>query len=235
MNVGSGENVTDPNEGWQRVKVDVDLDGVPDAAFDLFLTHLDATTKLKGKKRRDKDRTRRRKQIDKLVDRIEARQNAEWALPKVVMGDMNIWSTKLFENDDLAAYETLLRQMDSVGMQSAWETYGGPANGKNECEVLDRTPRLDGHQDCRATCHCDPFHEGDVGDGWLDYVFIEEPRDHHAINLDISRMWQVPTNVKECDCLSDRVAQNKMNKTVDDGPYLTDHAGLGFELLTSPK
>jgi len=216
----------DTFDGAQRVTVGVDLPRVEDAAFDLFLTHLDPYET-------DRNRRERRKQLDLLTAQIESRRETHGQYPKVLMGDMNIHSVKRFGDDDLIDYEMLLRKLHDVGMQSIRLTRGGPATSGNKCTVPDDAP---GHEDpasCLPACYCAPFVDDEVGKNWIDYVFVERPREEHAIDLDLSRMWRVPLNVEDCTCLSAMVGDDP--PSVEASPTLTDHRGLGFDLVTSPR
>lgn len=233
---------SDAAEGYQRVQVGVDVDGVSDAAFDLYITHLDAYDW-------NRDRKNRKQQLDILTDRIEQRQDDRGSVPKVVFGDLNVHSSNnhtsgtvkahqaTITEDDLLDYKMLLQEMSKVGMQSAKLTHGGPAMGANYCSVVDETP---GTGRCTATCHCDPFDASGVPGNWIDYVFVEKPRERHDIKLDVSRIWEVPMHVENCSCLSDRVAKSTPNATVKpehgkQRPFLTDHPGLGLDIVTAPN
>jgi hypothetical protein len=63
----------------------------------------------------------------------------------------------------------------------------------------------------------------------LDYVFIEKPKPAHDVTVDVSRMWRVPFSL-DCPGIDDDVGPYKSGEN-----RLIDHAGLGMELLVTPK
>ncbi len=209
----AGPAVTSANrEGWQRVVVEVPpLSGAP--KFEVFVTHLQGVSGLSGGKKRNEDAKQRTKiaQLRELADEIAERNREKPRQPKILLGDFNVHSRGRGLHEDSGVekgeyFSNFMHQMHAVGMQEAWLTYGGPGPDNSDCP----------HQDDEETCH--PFQPRTAGyyqGNRLDYVFLEKPRPEHELRLDVSRL--------------------KMY-AFDDHRWgkLSDHPGIGFELLTSP-
>lgn len=197
-------------EGWQRFDIELPSDRFgEDVGFEIISTHLDSGNS-------GMDIGIRENQLRDLAAIIEDRQSARPNWPKLLMGDLNIHSQR--EN-----HTFLLEELSAVDMQDAWQTYGGPARrmGKGSCE-----PRTDPDE---QICHCADFHE--MGGNRFDYVFLEEPKEVHDVRLDLSRMWRTAW---QQSCYTREQMGEYEDAFVVEGNRLTDHHGIGFELLTSP-
>lgn len=241
-------------EGFQRIEIELPRERFGNGVgFEIITTHLDSYDG-------GSDSYLRLKQLEHLTDIIKDIQKNDRSWPVILMGDLNIYSTRTgtdFSDNDAAAsgdvyanYKSLLDLMSGVDMQDAWQTYGGPGrrtlDGKCEDHICP-----DG-----AICHCADFHT--MGGARIDYVFIEKPKSSHPVHLDLSRMWRTgwqwgdPCYTQEqVDKYKDLAAEEVSNPLSDsawryafaikDDPLfskagrLTDHHGIGFELLTSPK
>lgn len=218
-------------EGWQRFDIELPAERFGEGVgFEIIATHLDAFDKKRDKKIR-------RGQLNDLVNLISDRQKTRASWPKLLVGDLNIHSTKdrkfcgrgvgNYEPSDVdckrISYTYLLERMSDVGMQDAWLTHGGPARhtGAKDCKTRD---------DETAICHCKDFHK--MGGDRLDYVFVERPKQSHDVQLDLSRMWRTAWNI---DCYTRQAMGEFRDAFVVKGNKLTDHHGIGFQLLTSPK
>ncbi len=201
-------------EGYQHVPVHVpELSGTP--AFELWVTHFQgAGSGLPGDNSgEDAKQDAKLDQLDELTTLIEAFQSGpNNHRPIVLMGDFNVHSNGSggqFEGgsgvEQGEYYPLFMHEMRSVGMQNAWLTHGGPNAG---C-----APESDGYT-CESFAPENRNENAYYRGSWLDYVFVERPRQRHDLHLDVSRMRSVEFRV--------------------DGETLSDHDGIGFELLTSP-
>lgn len=197
-------------EGWLRVVIEVPtLPGNP--KFEIFITHLQPVRKDHYE---DQKQSAKIAQMVKLREEIEERidEKPEW--PKIVMGDFNIHSSgrgKAFGADSGIEkgeyFSNFMYQMYSVGMQNIWLTYGGPGEPNNECENKENNYL------------CNPFlpnEEKYYQGNYIDYAFIEKPQPEHELQIDITRTKATGWPKKG-------------------GGYLTDHPGIAFDILTSPK
>jgi endonuclease/exonuclease/phosphatase family metal-dependent hydrolase len=232
-------------ESFQRIEIEAGHDDV-DAGFELFLTHLSANISVLGGK--IKLRKKRKEQIDELVSAIETRQSEEgkpgW--PKIAVGDFNVHAHEGFPDSEKADYEYLLARMDDAGMSDAWLTHGGPIGRTIEPHSgLDPGSNTGCSNTSEKERRSDPYCQYDDFDfvggkrysGRLDYVFIEEPRSRHAVSLDLSRIWRIATE-QSCCRIQSRAEGNPFVEVGSGGQKyyaLTDHAGLGFDLVTSPN
>lgn len=215
------ESAAFSNKGYQRVRVRVDgLDGVEDAGFVLFLTHLRAENN-------ENARDDRIDQIQQLRDAVERSQQDYPGWPVVVVGDLNVWS-RGHTDPDYDNYPTLLRQFGQVGLQDAWLTHGGPAGGTLNFDACREVDPPFGST-ANMPCICDDLADGHYTANRLDYVFVEEPKPRHDITVDLPRTWRIPLN-RGC---------GPLRSLVDDdlfvwGEGIADHLGVGFELITAP-
>lgn len=213
-------------EGWMRAVVEVPpLPGNP--KFEVFVTHLQPVFESAGtvgSANEDAKLAAKISQMRELRDEIAERNDEKPSQPKIVMGDFNIQSASrgsLLQDDSGVRngqyFSNFMQQMDSVGMQDAWLTHGGPGPANSDCTF-------------QSDYVCDPFdptpNRGDANttDGQrrsyyqgnrLDYVFVEKPKPDHDLHLDVSRV---------------------KNVVFDDSRFgqLSDHVGVAFDLLTSP-
>lgn len=197
-------------EGWLRTAVELTtLPGTP--KVDLFVTHLQPVQK-DGIQYGAKDAKQRAKlsQMQNFARAVEERIEEKPHRPTIVMGDFNIHSRGGgYDGVGDAEYlSNLLQQMQALGMEDVWLTFGGPG-GDSGC---NRQPD--------RTCH--PFEpDGGSYGGYyrgnrLDYVFVEKPKPTHDVRIDVSRVRTVEWP----------------DSRWEDG--LSDHTGVAFEMLTSP-
>lgn len=212
-------------QSYQRLSI-----GTPNGGFEVFCTHLASGPN-------DVPRKKRKQQLDELTDAISDRQDdlGEW--PKVAVGDFNVHADRDFGDDAKLDYEGMLDAMGDVDMQEAWLTYGGPVgkSGHPACR-----PDSDDEGRFSPHCHCDDYELSrlrEVGrdGGRIDFAFVEKPKPGHSVTLDVSRIWRIATT-GSCGGLRSLASGNPFAVSRDRYQgALTDHAGLGFALLTSPK
>lgn len=198
--------------GFQHVPV-----STPEGGFDYFFTHL-----FPGNP--DANNDVRKDQLDELVSAIEERNAEKGEWPTVVAGDMNLHSSKPDE------YRPLTRKLGSVGLQDLRLTRGGPwmdtLTDLSQWNLKSPSPGDEPGNGVGA-CYADDFWEPGDPDQRLDYVFVSRPKPEHDTRLDIRRVWRVPLH-HSC-----RGNPADGSDTTEKRSRLTDHVGLGFEILTS--
>lgn len=228
-------------KGYQHVPV-----STPEGGFDLFLTHLRPGNKSK------QNRTRKN-QLAELAAWVWHRQKTKSEWPKVVVGDMNLHAKNptqyrlldkfLYQGNfqdlpsDLCAEIKLTTGMDVCGkqadlrLQDCWLTRGGPARNtlsKQDWTLKGPTPGDHGGRPGEwGTCYADDFCDTGKDGQRIDHVFVSEPRSAHETRVDIGRMWRVPMH-PGCDATT-----GDQSISVKERDRLTDHAGWGFEIVTS--
>lgn len=92
-----------------------------------------------------------------------------------------------------------------------------------------------------ATSHCREFFPGEDETDWntegstrLNYVFVEKPKPRHDVTVDIARMWRMPFST-DCPFHDLTEADAEVCDDCAGEGRLVDHAGIGFELLVTPK
>lgn len=214
---------------YQRLGITVDVPG--DAGFDLFLTHLSADQDPPIGSRAKK----RGEQLEELASAIAGRQDDRPGWPKIVVGDLNVHADSDFEHFERADYRELLEDMNEIGLQDAWLTHGGPVGRTiRPRSHAAADGRFDGH------CHRDDFELSQLASdgrdpGRLDYVFVERLRSRHEVTVDLSRIWRIATT-RSCQGLHSLAEPGAFSVSRENqANTLTDHAGLGFELLVAPN
>lgn len=213
--------------GYQRHTIDVD-GGSELTGFELFSTHLEGN-------QTETAQEKKIKQLQELTDAVADRQQDRRTrgLPKIVVGDLNFGSKDPGYHGDRDLHD-LVDEFAAVDMDDAWTTRGGPIGDTHGGEI-PRSLRVGKPYPDRTgtdleTCYCGEFDTDDYKNDnitRLDYVFVEKPKPHHDVTIDISRMWRVPLSL---DCPHVDHAPD-----VGDTGRLVDHAGIGFELLVTPK
>jgi hypothetical protein len=197
-------------EGWQHVPIRVpELPGEP--AFELVVTHLQAVIKGAGPDtNEDAKQHAKLEQLEELKERIESLQDRHGERPVVLMGDFNIHSRgrggQYGDDSGVRGGQYYTNFMDEMGWLGLEEAWLTYGGPNADCER-----EADGYTCDSFTPRTEGYYRGDR----LDYVFIERPRERHDLHLDVDRMRSVEFHDDEFGALS-------------------DHHGLGFELLTSP-
>ena len=155
------------NKGWLLMEVDLGP-----GTIDIFLTHTDAD--------RDKNDIESRKtQITELTDFIKQRQKDYPEHITMAVGDFNVYSS-------FPEYTWFLNHMwENCSMRDVWLTRGGKAGATH---AFSSKCTISGSPDCA----CDDYNSGDYGGDRLDYIFIQEPKPEHTMNLDMSRIKRKP-------------------------------------------
>jgi len=195
---------------------------------------------------------RKIEQLEDLVASVEYRQNFRGDLPKIVVGDLNFGSDDDYGTTNISDIDHLIRNFRGIDLQDAWMTHGGPAGGTigndvvgpdGDCKAgpdgkcpayVEEGTYPGGTEVPRAMCYSQEFFPESTDEevyrqNRLDYVFVEEPKPHHAVSLDISRMWRLPF------ALSCPGVSGSPYKEGKEDERLVDHAGIGFELLVTPS
>lgn len=155
------------NKGWLLMEVDLGP-----GTLDIYLTHTDAGTD-------SGDLKSRVRQVNELTDAIKQRQIDYPEHITMAVGDFNMYSSKL-------EYPRLVDHMwSSCSMRDVWLTRGGKAGATH---AFPTKCTISGPPDCA----CDDYNSGDYGGDRLDYIFIQEPKPEHTMNLDMSRVKRKP-------------------------------------------
>lgn len=244
----SGQD-TPANKGWLYVEIDVGPGNL-----DVFLTHANS--------QQDRDTTAivddhfyvRAQNIQTVLDAVAT--HADPANVTVVCGDLNVHGA-----DD--QYDWLLRAMEAEGLHDAYLTRGGVETSTSYYDDALTASSGVGHSEgCSAyagnchryrdRCHCDDYRTADPnantrggkyvqGNERLDYVFVEEPRSSHTIDLDVLRMRRrifpryppindPPGAPRRCgSTYSVDVDQNQTTN------FLSDHMGLEMHTVASSR
>jgi endonuclease/exonuclease/phosphatase family metal-dependent hydrolase len=220
--------------GYQRHTIDIGDSDDP-LGFDLFSTHLE------GNQQRPTQR-KKVEQLKRLTERVERAQGRREGIPKVVGGDFNFASDGGGYGHGIQDFGTLVTRFADIDHYDAWVTHGGPTGDTHGTdiprELNDDGPYPGGNDRPRRTCHCEEFDHGSYLKEQrddetekatrLDYVFVEEPKSRHDVTIDLARMWRVPMT-NECPWINGPPVKSKYDHR------LTDHVGIGFELLIAPK
>lgn len=220
------------NKGWLYVELDMnagfDAPYVDGGRVDLFVSHT-------GGNLRD---------IRTLRDTI--RSTSDPQNPTLLVGDMNI-------DPGQEKFNEMLDILGEVGLQDAWLTRGGiegvtdiehttdPGEELVGCRNYER-PGPDGEPVCacddypvadpEGTTRRERYHHHDRKR--IDYVFLERPRARHAINLDVSRIRRRAFPRKR-PCGGGTWSKGPDLDGLDRMRYLSDHMGLEFRTVVSPK
>lgn len=194
------------NKGWIHMEIDLGP-----GVLDLYLTHTNS-----GGDSGDMDA--RYNQIEEMMNAISARQSSHPENVTMAVGDFNIRTMQ----DETELPGVLQLIWDTCELRDAWLTRGGRASSTfgpapwNECTY-----------DTDA-CACDDYAASDYGDNRFDNVFVQDPQPEHDMHVDLTRIRRRPFPRKEpCG-------------DVDPGgnleyDYMSDHKGLDFYLIASPK
>jgi len=206
------------NKGWLYAEIDLGP-----GAIDLFLSHTDGSLD----------------HIEEIVSAVQA--HSVPSNPTMLVGDLNI-------DDSTDKFATMLTRLGSVGLQDAWFSYGG-IEGPTEIgpNTLVDVDDLKGCHDHTTDDACDDYAVDDAekttrGGRYshtdeanrIDFVFVESPHRRHGINLDISRIRRrafprTQTGFGPGDEEGfDFDGRDFMH-------YLSDHMGLSFRTVVSPK
>jgi len=173
-------------------------------------------------------------QLKELTADVADRQQSHGHLPKVVVGDLNVKSSQDYNNVSDSDIDGLTNFFGNIGLHDAWTTHGGPLGDTFGDDIPHDDPSTGpypgGTGTAPSTCYCKEFPEGldTFKQNRLDYVFVEEPRSSHDVRVDVSRMWRVPF-ASTCQSVADGIPYE------NDADRLIDHAGIGFELLITPR
>lgn len=188
------------NKGWLLMEIDLGP-----GTLDIFITHTDADKE---------DVNSRKKQIKELIPAIRKRQDEHPDHITMAVGDFNVYSSD-------PEYEWLLRvMMSNCSMRDVWLTRGGKASATHAF-----APKCtnSGPPDCA----CEDYNPDNYGGDRLDYIFVQEPKPQHTMNLDMSRIRRKPfPRYKPC---------GDLNPQSLDIEYMSDHLGLHLEFVSSPK
>lgn len=206
------------NKGWMLMEIDLGP-----GILDIYVTHADA-----GKE----DVDSRKKQLTELTSAIRNRQREKPKNITMAVGDFNVYSGE-------EEYGWLLKRMYEIcGMRDLWLTRGGKASAtqayQSKCTV-EKFPY----------CACNDYNEENFGGTRLDYVFIQDPKSTHTMNLDFSRLLRRSfPRLKPCGEIlkSEFTKLENANKLLPYGvpklpimKNLSDHIGLHVEMFSSPK
>lgn len=188
------------NKGWLLMEIDLGP-----GTLDIFLTHTDADKE---------DVNSRKKQIRELVRAIKKRQDEHPDHITMTVGDFNVYSSD-------SEYEWFLKILwNNCSMRDVWLTRGGKASATHAF-----VPKCtnSGPPDCA----CEDYTSGDYGGDRLDYIFVQEPKSQHTMNIDMSRIKRKPfPRCKPCGDLDPKSL---------DIDHMSDHLGLHLEFISSPK
>ncbi|MDZ7730650.1 MAG: endonuclease/exonuclease/phosphatase family protein [Natrialbaceae archaeon] len=183
--------------------------------IDLFTTHLFAGGGLPWCEDSGGDRaTVRAAQIEELTAFVEAQRRPENVT--VIGGDFNTTASR-------PAYDgTIVPMMDQLGVYDAWVRHGDGHGGTND-DAFGGGCEIDPDAGLPYPC-TGPAEEAGRR---IDYVFIEEPTDDHALELAVDRMNRVTFWRENGDPAS--------FYTNDGSPgYMGDHMGLDLTLSVTP-
>ncbi len=160
----------------------------------------------------------RRRQVRELVGFVRRTRSPENLT--VLAGDFNVEA-------DSEEYATLETMMDDLGLYDAWTAHGGRAGGTNRT-ALEHGCAIDTGDG--VPYHCDDSRADHAGAGRrIDYVFLSEPTDDHAVELDVTDLrrttfWRGLADPGEFFADGDGAVPN----------YLSDHLGLELAFRVDP-
>lgn len=110
-----------------------------------------------------------------------------------------------------------------------WDVYQRMPNTGFTSRYTDDEPYDKDFSTCKSMIgdFCDdskidePKHQN-IGEGRLDYVFIQKPEASHTFNLDVS----IPRR---------KAFKHEMKKDDEKQEFLSDHLGLSFDIIVSSK
>ena len=193
-------------KGWVHMEIDLGP-----GVLDLYLTHTNA-----GGDSDDMDV--RYDQIEEMMNAISARQSSHPENVTMAVGDFNIRTMQ----DETELPGVLQLIWNTCGLRDAWLTRGGQASSTygpapwNECTYDDEG------------CVCDDYVASDYGDNRFDNVFVQDPQPEHDMHVDLTRIRRRPFPRQE-PCGDVDPSKNL------DYDYMSDHKGLDFYLIASPK
>jgi len=154
----------------------------------------------------------RARQIRELAEFIARTHKPE--NPALVLGDFNVHAKP---GDAATEYQGLLKAMYALGLQDAWLGRGSPWGDSYEpASACER----DATSGPAGLCVDYPEDRGPAEESnRFDYVFLEFPSPHHAFQLDIGRIRRA----------------SFWRGGDEPPPYLSDHLGLDFTLVASPR
>lgn len=237
----SGQD-TPANKGWLYLEIDVGPGNV-----DVFLTHANSKQKRDEGVLFDDHFAVREQNINTVLEAVHS--HGKDANVTVVCGDLNV-------RGDFDQYDWLLRRMDEYDLHDAYLTRGGIETSTSYYDddlIEDDSDRYT--PNCRRHgehCHCDDYVVRDETANTrgakyvhhnrrLDYVFVEEPRSAHALDLDLLRIHRrIFPRYAPVAQGSDDPPRCGPTYTVDEEPsqdteFLSDHMGLEFYTVASPR
>lgn len=164
-------------------------------------------------------------QIAEIVQFIQDTHRKEHVA--LLVGDFNIDANV----KDMVAYGSLTSSLKNVGLFDVWPFQFSQAAGVQPgqekgapgiTELGEENPQLAGlcHELTGGVCSEDELPPTTSGNGRIDYVFLEKMASSHAFNVVISAV------------------QRKVfhrNQPGVNFPFLSDHLGLGFNLICSQR
>jgi endonuclease/exonuclease/phosphatase family metal-dependent hydrolase len=189
------------NKGWLLMEIDLGP-----GILDVFSTHTDADVE---------DEATRKVQIGELIRAIKKRQNKYPDHITMAVGDFNVYSSN-------SEYKWFLEAMlSNCSMRDVWLTRGGKASATHAFN--NRLCINSGPPDCA----CEDYNKNSYGGDRLDYIFVQDPKPQHPINIDMSRIRRKPfPRHKPCGDLDPkRLAIN----------FMSDHLGLEIEFVSSAR
>jgi hypothetical protein len=208
---------------YTELKLQLPNSNLSNPAIDFFITHTHS-----------EESDTRFKQLEELFAFVEA--NRKLNNPVIIAGDMNI------DAGNKSEYPMLLSEMAKRDFYDIWLSRGSYSGGTNIGEEgggKDKT-----NNNYALVCPFEPSLENQYCMGYLlnnasdsrclpgnrlDYVFIEEPKAHHSIMIDIPRVQRQP--------FWRGIADNRYfwaNKDDEIPNFLSDHLGLELELVVTP-
>lgn len=176
-------------------------------SVELYNTHLDAS-----------DADVRAAQVGELAAFITRTHRPENVA--ILAGDFNIDSRT-------AEYINLRDAMRSIDLEDIWQSRNGTPGFTNLSENnSEEIGELICQEDSVDSLYCDDFDVPPADfdrSSRIDYIFVSEPNEAHAYNLDFSRPRRVRHERRSGAPERNRIA------------YLSDHLGLSTTLLVSPK
>lgn len=192
------------NKGWLLMEIDLGS-----GVLDVFLTHTNAG----NDENSEKSRKRHIKELSKV---IKERQKKYPDHITMAVGDFNVYSSR-------REYEWLLEEMTACSMRDVWLTRGGKAGATHAFNDNARLCINSGPPECM----CEDYNQGSYGQDRLDYIFIQDPKPEHTMNIDMSRFKRKPfPRLKPCGDLDPKSL---------DVYHMSDHIGLHLEFVSSPK
>ncbi len=215
------------NKGWLLMEIDLGP-----GILDIFLTHTDAGTE---------DVTSRKEQIKELFGAIKERQKNYPDHITMAVGDFNVYSSTsgkvtLFgvEHNFIPEYEWFLKEMwNECSMRDVWLTRGGKAGATHAFENNHRLCINSGSPECI----CEDYNQDSYGGDRLDYIFIQDPKPEHTMNIDMSRVKRKPfPRYKPCgDIEPEALFVDVVGMRIRRIHHMSDHLGLHLEFVSSPK